>query len=367
VRQGTFKRISLSLRALVLYIGLLSVLLLHTPVVHAQDPITPPPPVADNFNDKLIAIARLFLDTLTGKSTRGSQQLFEQSRQSVRALIDNSPGDIFFLDFGNPNLPLNQFAVIAARNLLLLTPLYLLGYFLFLIYCVWRERPIPNPMLYAGLVIAVMFFLGAFAVITQGFGEIGRAIVLAFGGAGDALYPRAVLDLVLRTLIVLQERGGILAAPVLLIAAAETAIILIQLAYRGISLAIWRILSVLIIPFSILLEGIQPRTAGKLLAGFFEAWLDLVGKMTLLLMVLALATAPDLAGWIGFILPAGLLVVIFSWKFFGILSHLIEGAIARAWSSVAPTTLAADTPLPAAIEAMRAREIDAARREALKE
>ncbi len=334
----------------------------------AQGPTPTPSPNSANSNDTLAAVARLALDTLQGQSTANSDQLFAQSKQSVTNLMNNSDADLFFLDFGNPNLGLNQFAAVAASNLLLLTPLYVIGYLVFLIYGVWKERPIPNPLLYAALVIGVMILLAASAVITQGISEIGRAIALAFGGAGDALYPRAALETVLRTLVVLQKNGGILATPVLLIAAAETIIILVQLAYRGISLAIWRLLAVLVIPFSILLEGVNPKTAGKVLSEFFEAWLDLVGKLALLLIVLAIATADGFARFVWFVLPAGLLVVIFSWKFLGVFFVLLRGAAGRMWSSIAPD--AADqtaASVPAAAEVARAQEIDAARRRNLEE
>lgn len=344
-------------------------LMLLTPfTASAQGPTPTPSPNSASSNDTLAAVARLALDTLQGQSTANSDQLFEQSKQSVTGLMNNSNVDLFFLDFGNPNLGLNQFAAIAASNLLLLTPLYLIGYLVFLIYGVWKERPIPNPVLYAALVIGVMILLAASAVITQGISEIGRVIALTFGGAGDALYPRAALETVLRTLVLLQKNGGILAAPVLLIAAAETIVILVQLAYRGISLAIWRLLAVLVIPFSILLEGVNPKTAGKVLSEFFEAWLDLVGKVALLLIVLAMASADGFSQFIWFILPAGLLIVILSWKFFGVFYVLVRGAVGRAWSSFAPdAALEPRASVPAAAEAARAQEIDAARRRNLEE
>lgn len=362
------------MRAERITLWLLAVLLLtalgalhNPPSAHAQGP-TPTPPGGAVQSDTLSAIARLALDTLRGQSTLDSDQLFEQSKQSVNNLIKNSDVDLFFLDFGNPNLRLNQFAAVAASNLLLLTPLFVLGYLAFLIYDVWKERPIPNPLLYAALVVGVMVLLAAFAVIAQGIGEIGRAIALAFGGASDALYPRAALETALRTLIALQNNGGILATPVLLIAAAETIVILIQLAYRGISLALWRLLAVLVIPFSVLLEGVNPKTAGKVISEFFEAWLDLVGKISLLLIVLAVASADGFSRFIWFVLPAGLLVVIFSWKFFGVFFVLVRGAVGRAWTSIAPAdTVEPSAAMPAAAEVARAQEIDAARRRTLED
>ena len=336
--------------------------------VSAQGPTPTPPPSGVTAGDSLAAIAQLALDTLQGQSTLNSDQLFEQSKQSVNSLMSNSDSDLFFLDFGNPNLGLNQFAALAAQNLLLLTPLYVVGYLIFLVYGVWKERPIPNPLLYTALVIGVMVMLAASAVIAQGISEIGRAIALAIGGTGDALYPRAVLETVLRTLVSLQKNGGLLATPVLLIAAAETFVVLIQLAYRGISLAIWRLLAVLVIPFSVLLEGVKPKTAGKVLSEFFEAWLDIVGKIALLLIVLAMASGDGLSRFIWFILPAGLLVVILSWKFLGVFYALIRGALGRAWSSFVPEGAAEPgASVPAAAEAARAQEIDAARRRNLEE
>ncbi len=338
-------------------------------IASAQGPTPTPPPTSNTSNpvDTLGAIARLAIDTLQGQSTANANQLFEQSKKSVSGLA-NSNTDLFFLDFGNPDLRLNQFMLSIARDLLLLTPLYAMGYLIFLVYNVWREHPIPNPILYTALVAGVMVFLAAFAVITQSISAVGRDIALTFGGASDALYPRAALDTILGTLIALQENGGILATPVLLVAAVEGFIILVQLAYRGISLAIWRLLTVLVIPFSVLLEGVNPRTAGKVLSGFFESWLDLVAKAALLLIVLAIASGSDSSKFIWFILPAGLLIVIFSWKFFGVIYILVRNSVERAWSSFAPSPVTeAASSLPAAAEAARAKEIDAARRRAMEE
>ncbi len=363
-------RLTRSIPWLLALLCLIAFSVMHNPSpAYAQNPTpTPPPTQSTAPTDTLTSIARLVLDTLQGQPSANADQLFEQSKQSVTELMTGSSADPFFLDFGNPNLSLNQFAAAVARDLLLLTPLYAAGYLLFLIYSVWREHPVPNPLLYTALVIGVMVFLAAFAVITQGILELGRALALAFGGAGDALYPHAALETILRTLVVLQQNGGILATPVLLAASAETFIILIQLAYRGISLAIWRLLTVLVIPFSVLLEGVHPTSAGKVLAGFFESWLDLVGKAALLLIVLAIASGSDFSKLIWFVLPAGLLIVMLSWKFFGVIFVMVRGTVERAWSSLAPST-ATETAasLPAAAEATRAREIDAARRRALED
>ncbi len=364
------KRMGAWLLALSLLIGLLFVP--HGSfIVYAQGPTPTPPPQNQNGGapSALDSILQLALDTLRGQTTTGADQLFEQSKQSARGLIGNPDTDIFFLDFGDPNLPLNEFAALAARNLLLLTPLYVVGYVVLLVYGVWKEHPIPNPILYAVLVAAVMFFLAAFAVITQGVTQVGRAIALAFGGNGNALYPRAaLLDTVLGVLVVIQQHAGLLAAPTLLAGIAETVVILIQLAYRGISLAVLRLIGVLLIPLSVLLEGANPRTAGKVLSGFFEAWLDIVGKIALLLVVLAIASADRFADLVWFVLPAGLLIVIVSWKFFGLFYVLIRGAVERMWTNIAPTAATEPAaPLPAAAEAARAKEIDEARRRTLEE
>jgi len=333
------------------------------PAAHAQGP-TPP-----GASDKILAIIQLALDTLQGKTTIGADALFEQAKNAATNLLGAPNAEVFFLDFGNPNLPLNQFAATLARNLLALTPLYALGYLGLLLYNVWKERPIPNPILYATLVAGVMFFLAAFGFLTQGMSELGRAIAVSIGGAGSALFARAtLLDTTIRILVTLQRNGGILSILALLVAMGESIVILIQLAYRGITLAIWRLVGVLLIPLSVLLEGVQPRTAGKVLAGFFEAWLDLVGKITLLLIVLALASADAFAQQVWLVLPAGLLVVIFSWTFFGLFFKLMRDSVARAWANLAP---ADDTDVTARVsssaEAARAREIEAERKKLVEE
>ena len=333
------------------------------PAARAQGP-TPP-----STNDKILAIVQLVLDTLQGKTTVGADVLFEQAKQAATNLLAAPNADLFFLDFGNPNLPLNQFAATIARNLLALTPLYALGYLVLLVYGVWKERPIPNPILYAALVAGVMFFLAAFAFITQGMSELGRTIALAVGGTGSAMFARAtLLDTIIRILVTLQRNGGILSVLALFVTIIESVVILIQLAYRGISMALWRLIGVLLIPLSVLLEGANPKTAGKVLAGFFEAWLDMVGKITLLLIVLAIASADAFANQIWLVLPAGLLVVVFSWTFLGLFYKLIRDAVTRAWSNLAPASAAEpETQLPASAEAARAKEIDAERRKLIEE
>jgi len=332
------------------------------PVAHAQGP-TPP-----STGDKILAIIQLALDTLQGKTTSGADALFDQARHAATNLLGAPNADMFCLDFGNPNLPLNQFATTLARNLLALTPLYALGYLGLLLYNVWKERPIPNPILYAALVAGVMFFLAAFGFLTQAMSELGRAIAVSIGGTGTALFARAtLLDTTIRILVMLQRYGGILSILALFVAMGESIVILIQLAYRGITLAIWQLVSVLLIPLSVLLEGTNPKTAGKVLAGFFEAWLDLVGKITLLLIVLALASADAFAQQVWLVLPAGLLVVIFSWTFFGLFFKLMRDAVARAWANLAPADDTDATARVSSSEAARAQEIEAERKKLVEE
>jgi hypothetical protein len=283
-------------------------------------------------------------------------------------LINSPQADIVFLDFGNPNLPFNQFAATLARNLLLLTPLYALAYLGMLVFGVWKEKSIPNPLLYFALVAGVMFFLAAFAGITQGIGELGRVIAVSVGGTGNAMFLRgALLDTTIRILITLQKSGGILAVFALLAAIVETIIILVQLVYRGLAMALWRFIGVLLIPLSVLLEGGNPKTAGKVIAGFFEAWLDVVGKVTLLLIVLAIASADGFANFVWLILPAGLLIVVSSWIFLKPAFTLMRDAIARVWSNVAPAESDASAQISSSAEAARASEIDEARKKLIEE
>lgn len=334
------------------------------PNVNAQGP-TPPPPTD---TDRILAVVRLALDTLQGKSTLGADTLFEQARQSASNLVSSS-ADWFFLDFGNPNLPMNQFAATVARNLLILTPLYALGYLVVLALGVWKERPIPNPILYAALVVGVMVFLATFAIITQGMGELGRAIAVSVGGTGSAMFARGtLLDTIIRILVTLQKNGGIFSILALLISIALTVIILGQLVYRALSMAIWRLIGVLLIPLSVLLESGNPKTAGNVVSGFFEAWLDMVGKITLLLVALSIASADAFKDYIWLVLPAGLLIVVSSWVFFKPLYTMIRGVFSRVWANVAPAgdseTAAA---LPASAEAAQARHVDAERRRLLDE
>lgn len=319
---------------------------------------------------KLLTIVQLALDILQGKQSSVADSLFQQSNQSARDLINQvGAPDLFFLDFGNPDLRINQFAATLAGNLLLLTPLYVFGYLGMLVYNIWRERPIPNPLLYAVLVLGVMLFLAAFGAITQGLSEVGRALASAIGGAGDAMYARATLpDTITRVLANLQKSGGILSILALLAAIVESIVILIQLAYRGLSMAIWRLVGVLLIPLSVLAEGSSPRGAGRVVSGFFEAWLDMVGKITLLLLVLSLAASETFGGATWLILPAGLLVVVLSWKFLGIIFVMLRDSVTRMWSGLVPEAASEEVaPLPAAAEAARSRDIDEERRRLVEE
>lgn len=319
--------------------------------------------------DKARVILQLAIDVMQGKTTIGADALFEQAKQSVTNLANTPNADLFFLDFGNPNLPFNQFAATLARNLLYLTPLYALGYLVALVIGVWQERPIPNPILYAALVAGVIFFLATFAIITQGLSELGRAIATTIGGTGNAMFARGtLLDTIIKILVTLQKNGGILSILALLASIVFAIFILLQLAYRGLSMAVWRLIGVLLIPLSVLLEGGNPKTAGKVIAGFFEAWLDLVGKITLLLLVLSIASAEAFANSIWLVLPAGLLLVTSSWVFLKPLYSLIRDTFARAWKTIAPTSdLEPAAQLSSAGEAARAREVDEERRRLIDE
>lgn len=332
------------------------------PSAHAQGPMP-------TSADKLVAIVQLVLDTLQGKTTLGADALFAQAQNAATNLLGAPNADLFFLDFGNPNLPFNQFAATLARNLLALTPLYALGYLVVLIIGIWRERPIPNPIVYAALVAGVIIFLASFAIITQGLGELGRAIALAIGGNSNAMFARGtLLDTIIRILITLQKNGGFLSILALVASLVLAIVILIQLTYRGLSMAIWRLVGVLLIPLSVLLEAGNPKTAGKVIAGFFEAWLDMVGKITLLLLVLSLASAEAFANYIWLVLPAGLLIVTSSWIFLKPLFTMVRDAFARAWKTIAPASdLEPSVQLSSAGEAAQARKVDEERRKLLDE
>lgn len=378
-------------------IALLIVVALSGAVVaHAQGP-TPSPPTVDpspptpipqgegsqagagnawqipgvSEIDKVYAIVRMISDLAQGKVSPAPDQLFAQSKQSATDLLTDRGIGVFFLDFADPNLAINQFAGEVAGNLLALTPLYVLAYVVMLVVNVWRERPIPNPIVYAALVIAVMVFLAAFAVITRGMSDVGRALAVALSGAGDeSFFSRAtLLDQVMRVLSNLQQNGGFLSLLALVASIALLLVVLAQLVYRGLALVLLRLLSVLVIPFSVLLEGTRPRAAGRVIAGFFESWFDLVSKMAVFLIVLALAAAPAFAAYTWLVLPAGLVLVVLSWKFFSIPFMMVRDSVGRAWGGMVPA--AADSyagaALPSSAEAARAREVDAERRRLLEE
>ncbi len=356
---------------------------------HAQDPTpvptagqapTPPPTTAPGGLpipgaqelDKVYAIVQMVSDLAQGKVTPNPDQLFQQSKQGATDLLSHEGAGIFFLDFADPNLGINQFMVTVASTLLALTPLYVFAYIVMLAYSVYKERPIPNPILYALLVIAVMVFLAAFAVIMRGMSDVGRAVAVALsGGGGDAnFFARAtLLDQIQRVLSNLQNNGGILSVLALFISTILFLIVLGELVYRGIALILLRLLSVLVIPFSVLIEGTRPRAAGRVISGFFESWFDLVTKVALLLIVLAVAASESFANFTWLVLPAGLLLVVLSWKFFKIPFVMVRDAAGRAWSDMVPANAGdyAAANLPSSAEASRAQEIDEARKRMLNE
>lgn len=341
------------------------------PPVTATTPLgTLPIPGASEL-DKVYAIVQKVSDLLQGKVTPNPDALFDQSRQSATDLIRDQGAGIFFLDFADPNLGINQFAASVASTLLMLTPLYVVAYVIMLVYSVYKEKPLPNPILYALLVIAVMVFLAAFAVIARGMSDVGRALAVALSGGGDAaFFERAtLLDQVQRVLLNLQNNGGLLSILALVVSIVLFLIVLAQLVYRGIALILLRLLSVLVVPFSVLLEGTRPRAAGRVISGFFESWLDLVTKVALLLIVIALAASQGLANFTWLVLPAGLLLVVLSWKFFSIPFVMVRDAAGNAWNGMVPAN-AGDygaAAMPSSAEASRAREIDEARRRMLQD
>lgn len=355
-------------------------------VAHAQDPTPLPTPLPTSpltplpqgegsllpqipELDKVYAIAQMVSDLAQGKVTN-PDQIFAQSKQSATEMLDQPGAGIFFLDFADPNLPINQFAATIASTLLALTPLYVFAYVVMLAYNVYKEKPIPNPILYAILVIAVMVFLAAFAVIMRGMSDLARALAVALSGGDETFFARAtLLDQVLVILQNLQNNGGLLAIISLLVSLVLAILVLMELVYRGISLVVLRLLGVLVIPFSILLEGTRPKTAGRVIAGFFESWFDLVTKVAVLLIVLALAAATNFAQFTWLVLPAGLFLVVVSWKFFKIPFVMLRDAAGRAWNDMVPATAGdyAVSDLPSSAEAARAREIDEARKRMMEE
>lgn len=352
-------------------------------VAHAQGPTPQPTPVqpAPPSNqgspipgvselDKVYGIVRMVSDLVQGKVTPSGDQLFGQSQQAAQKLIGDQGAGIFFLDFADPNLGINQFAASVAKTLLALTPLYALAYLAMLVYSVYKERPIPNPILYFVLVLGVMIFLAAFAVILRGISDLGRALAVALSGGDAQFFARAtLLDQVQRVLANMQNNGGLLSILALLVTIALFLVVLVELAYRGIALILLRLLGVIVIPISVLVEGTRPRAAGRVIAGFFESWFDLVSKVALLLIVIALAATQDLATYTWLILPAGMLLVALSWKFFSLPFTMLRDTAGRMWNDIAPEP-AGDygaATLPSSAEAARAREIDEARRRMLEE
>lgn len=361
------------------YIILLSLLLLlgcsSTPV--ATPALSPTPvaqpsgttgasPTGDANSLKLYAVLQLVGAILQGKPADATRPLLDQVEAQARSMGGGETG-FFFFDFADPNLPLNQFAAEVARDLLYATPLYVLAYLVFLVWNIWKEKPIPNPIVYAVLVLFVMLFLAAFAVITQGLTQVGSAIAAGIAGQDTGPGKPGWFDLMIGALEGLQASAGLLAIPALLIAIVEFFIILIQLLYRGISMAVWRLVGLVLIPLSVLLEGVQAKTAGRVIGGFFEAWIDIVGKVGLLFVVLALAGSKAYSGLSDLILPAGLLIVILSWKFVGLFYTLLRNAVANNWAQFAPAEVDTSSPMTAAAERARAARIDEERRDLLQE
>lgn len=356
------------------------------PAAYAQGPVPTPTPDTGGFQthpdssslpeasaanelDKIYAIVQMVSDLWRGRIAPNADQLWEQSKRQTADWLAYQGTGLFFLDFADPNLGINQFAVTMARNLLTLTPLYVIAYLVLLVYSVYKERPIPNPLLYAALVIAVMLFLAAFAVIMQGMSELGRALAMALGGGGDAqFWARATLfDQVMRILSHLQQYGGLFSLLALLASIVLFLIVLLQLVYRGIALALLRLLAVVVIPFSVLLEGTRPRAAGRVLAGFFEAWFDLVTKTAVLLIVLALAASQAFAPFVWLVLPAGLLLVVLSWQFFRIPFVMLREALGRMYADMLPATVGDYAASLPSFEAAQTRAIDEARRQMVQE
>lgn len=355
-------------------------------VAHAQDPTPAPQPQPTaqapesggglpvpgvRELDKVYAIVQMISDLAQGKVTPNADQLFQQSRSQATDLLSQEGAGVFFLDFADPNLGINQFAAELASTLLALTPLYVLAYVVMLAYSVYKERPIPNPILYAGLVVAVMVFLAAFVVISRGMSELGRAIAVALSGGGDAPFfaQATLLDQALSALSNLQNNGGLLSLVALAVSVVLFLIVLLQLVYRGLAMILLRLLSVLVIPFSVLIEGTRPSAAGRVIAGFFESWFALVTQVALLLIVIALAAAPNLASFTWLVLPAGLLLTVISWRFFRIPFNMVRDAAGRAWNDMVPASAGeyGGANLPSSAEAARAAEIDHARRSMLDE
>jgi hypothetical protein len=361
---------------------LLVTIVTGSPVAHAQDPTpTAPPtvtPPSGGFQlpgsqelDKVYSIVRMISDLAQGKVTPNPDSLFQQAQQGATELLNQPGAGIFFLDFADPNLGINQFAASVASTLLALTPIYVLAYVAMLAYSVYRERPIPNPILYAGMVLGVMIFLAAFAIIMRGMSDVGRAVAAGLsGGVDSSFFAKAtLLDQIGRVISNLQNNGGVLSILALSISIVLFLVVLGELVYRGIALILLRLLSVLVIPFSILIEGTRPAAAGRVVSGFFESWFDLVSKVALLLIVVALAASQDLAAYTWLVLPAGLLLVALSWKFFNIPFVMVRDAAGRAWGEMVPAG-AADygaANLPSSAEAARASEIDQARKRMLEE
>ncbi|MDL1899116.1 hypothetical protein FBQ82_22995 [Anaerolineae bacterium CFX7] len=95
----------------------------------------------------------------------------------------------------------------------------------------------------------------------------------------------------------------------------------------------------------------------------------MVTKVAVLLIVLALAAATNFAPFTWLVLPAGLFLVVMSWKFFSIPFVMARDAVGRAWGEMVPADAGgyAAADLPSSAEAARAKEIDEARKRMMEE
>src|SRR5262245_43487173 len=64
--------------------------------------------------DKVYAIVRMVTDLAQGKMTPNPDSFFTQARQGATDLLSQPGAGVFFLDFADPNLGINQFAASVA-------------------------------------------------------------------------------------------------------------------------------------------------------------------------------------------------------------------------------------------------------------
>src|SRR5262249_2410994 len=109
-------RFSRAMRVLLL---VLLCLMLGSQVALAQSPTPTPSPLpglppiqlpGTNELNKVYAIVQMVTDLVQGKVTPNPDQIFQQSRKSATDLLNQPGAGIFFLDFADPNLGINQFA-----------------------------------------------------------------------------------------------------------------------------------------------------------------------------------------------------------------------------------------------------------------